>query len=56
MFTSALGDSVDELSKTVPLGRIGTPEDVAFLVAFLLGDESKYISATIISVDGVVRG
>jgi len=56
MLTSALGDSVGKLSKTVPLGRIGKPEDVAFLLAFLLGDESEYITATVMSVDGGLRG
>jgi NAD(P)-dependent dehydrogenase (short-subunit alcohol dehydrogenase family) len=36
---------------TVPLGRAGTPEDVAGLVAFLFSDDSSYISGTVIPVD-----
>ena len=36
----------------IPAGRIGTPGDVAPLVAFLLSDESRYISGAEITVDG----
>jgi 3alpha(or 20beta)-hydroxysteroid dehydrogenase len=36
----------------IPLGRVGTPDDVAPLVAFLLGDESGWISGAEIAVDG----
>ncbi len=36
----------------VPLNRIGTPEDVAGLVAFLSSDEAGYITGCVIPVDG----
>ena len=36
----------------VPLGRPGTPEDVAHAVGFLAGDEAAYITGQVISVDG----
>ncbi|MGA1792541.1 MAG: SDR family NAD(P)-dependent oxidoreductase [Thermoplasmatota archaeon] len=36
----------------VPLGRIGTPEDVAAVVAFLLSDQSRYITGSNIDVNG----
>ena len=35
-----------------PLGRAGTPDDVAGLVAFLFSDDSAYVSGTVIPVDG----
>ena len=35
-----------------PLGRVGTPADIAPLVVYLISDESSYISGTEISVDG----
>jgi 3alpha(or 20beta)-hydroxysteroid dehydrogenase len=36
----------------IPAGRMGTPGDVAPLVAFLLSDESRYINGAEITVDG----
>ncbi len=35
-----------------PLGRIGTPQDIAFSIAWLLSEESSWISGEILSVDG----
>jgi acetoacetyl-CoA reductase len=42
----------EALKRLVPLGRAGTPEEVASLVAFLASDEAAYITAQILSVDG----
>jgi NAD(P)-dependent dehydrogenase (short-subunit alcohol dehydrogenase family) len=39
-------------AKAYPVRRIGTPEDVAALVAFLLGPESSFISGADILIDG----
>jgi NAD(P)-dependent dehydrogenase (short-subunit alcohol dehydrogenase family) len=39
-------------AETVPLGRHGTPEEVAGLVSFLLSDDSTYATGTTHSVDG----
>jgi len=39
-------------AETVPLGRHGTPEDVAGMVVFLLSDDSGYANGTTHSVDG----
>jgi 3alpha(or 20beta)-hydroxysteroid dehydrogenase len=39
-----------------PLGRAGTPEDVAPLVGYLLSDESAYVSGAEIAVDGGQSG
>jgi NAD(P)-dependent dehydrogenase (short-subunit alcohol dehydrogenase family) len=36
----------------IPLGRLGRPEDVASLVAFLVSDEAAFISGAIIPIDG----
>jgi len=42
----------DELLKPVPLGRAGTPEDVAGIYLFLASEEADYITGELIHVDG----
>ncbi len=41
-----------ERAKSIPMGRHGTPEDVAAVVAFLAGDSSGYVTGQAIFVDG----
>jgi 3-oxoacyl-[acyl-carrier protein] reductase len=41
-----------EKTKSIPLGRIGNPEELAALVAFLVSEQAAYISGTTIQVDG----
>ena len=36
----------------IPLGVLGTPEDVANLAAFLVSDSARYITGQVIQVDG----
>lgn len=43
---------ITSMQEKVPLRRLGTPEDVANLYAFLASDEAAFISGTVISVDG----
>ena len=38
--------------RNTPLGGVGRPEDVAALVGFLISDESRWITGTVINVDG----
>ncbi|HOV26968.1 MAG TPA: 3-oxoacyl-[acyl-carrier-protein] reductase [Pseudobacteroides sp.] len=38
--------------KNIPLGRFGTPEDVANVVAFLASEDSNYITGQVIDIDG----
>jgi 3-oxoacyl-[acyl-carrier protein] reductase len=40
------------IEQLVPMGRAGTPEEVASLVAFLCSDDASYISAQVIGVNG----
>ncbi|RPJ75947.1 MAG: 3-oxoacyl-ACP reductase FabG [Acidobacteria bacterium] len=51
--TRALSESVrSEWAAKVPLGRLGTPEDVAAAVAFLASDEASYITGQVLAVNG----
>lgn len=51
--TSALGDEFKQHAlKNIPLGRIGTPEDVAHAVAFLASDEASYITGHVLDING----
>lgn len=43
---------LDGMKAKVPLGRLGTPGEVAALYAFLASDESAYINGATISIDG----
>lgn len=46
------GAFVDSHLESIPAGRMGRPEEVAAVVAFLIGDESTYVSGAELSVDG----
>ena len=51
--TDTLNDKVkEELSKNIPLGRFGSPKDVANVVAFLASEQAAYITGQVICVDG----
>lgn len=51
--TKVLGEGkLQEAEKSIPLGRIGTPEDVAAAVVFLAGDGASYITGSVLKVDG----
>ena len=40
------------MTEQIPLGRLGTPEDIAALVAFLASPAAAYINGQVIRVDG----
>lgn len=48
-------EMIEPLIKTIPLGRIGTPDDIANAFLFLASDMASYITGEILSVDGAAR-
>ena len=51
--TDVLKDDIkEEISKNIPLKRMGTADDVANAVKFLVSEESSYITGQVIQVDG----
>jgi NAD(P)-dependent dehydrogenase (short-subunit alcohol dehydrogenase family) len=45
-------EAVDRITRTVPLGRWGTPADVADAVAFLVSDHASFITGETLTIDG----
>jgi 3-oxoacyl-[acyl-carrier protein] reductase len=45
-------DQKQGITKATPLGRFGTPEEVAYAVSFLASDEASFITGVTLSVDG----
>jgi citronellol/citronellal dehydrogenase len=58
ILTEALGEYGEEAvaawERSVPLGRLGRPEEVASLIAFLASAGGAYVTGTTIAVDGGV--
>jgi 3-oxoacyl-[acyl-carrier protein] reductase len=54
------GRSVDEhldvLKRTIPVGRVGTPHDIARAVAFFTDDDAGYITGQVLYVSGAPHG
>ena len=48
-------EMIEPLIKTIPLGRIGTPRDIANAFLFLASDMANYITGVVLSVDGLAR-
>ncbi|WP_457741854.1 SDR family oxidoreductase [Thermococcus sp.] len=45
-------EALQEYAKPIPLGRLGKPEEIGYLVAFLASDLGSYINGAMIPVDG----
>ncbi|MBP7736361.1 MAG: SDR family oxidoreductase [Spirochaetes bacterium] len=52
VFQTTAEEREKEMCKTIPLGRIGTPEEVANLTAFLASEASSYMTGQAINVTG----
>jgi 3-oxoacyl-[acyl-carrier protein] reductase len=43
---------IDDLAASIPMKKLGTPEDVGYAMLFLASDEAAYITGQTIVVDG----
>jgi 3-oxoacyl-[acyl-carrier protein] reductase len=51
--TAALSEEFKQTAvKTIPLGRVGSPDDVANAVCFLASEEASYITGHVLNVNG----
>jgi meso-butanediol dehydrogenase / (S,S)-butanediol dehydrogenase / diacetyl reductase len=47
-----VGESLDELTARQPLGRLGTPEEVAQAAAYLASDAASFVTGSVLVIDG----
>lgn len=52
MMSSFSQEELQELNREIPLGRMGSPDEVAYTIQFLSDDESRYITGQVIGVNG----
>ena len=50
--TAGMGDALDELASTLPLGRPADADEIATTIVFLASDDATYINGAILAVDG----
>ncbi|GAB4152124.1 MAG: glucose 1-dehydrogenase [Sphingomonadales bacterium] len=50
--TAMLGGDLDDIARSVPVGRLGQAADIAPMVVYLMADESGYLTGADLSIDG----
>jgi NAD(P)-dependent dehydrogenase (short-subunit alcohol dehydrogenase family) len=52
MVAAGQGEALKQMEKSIPMARVGRPEEIADVVLWLSSDASSYITGQSISVDG----
>ena len=52
MTRALVSQSTEAWAAQIPLGRLGTPQDVAWAVCFLASDEAAYITGQVLAING----
>jgi NAD(P)-dependent dehydrogenase (short-subunit alcohol dehydrogenase family) len=47
-----MGDAVEQLGRSTPIGRMASPEEIAQVILFLASDRSSYITGATVAADG----
>ncbi|KZM19350.1 uncharacterized protein EKO05_0002944 [Ascochyta rabiei] len=50
------GEAVERMRTGNALERLGTPEEVADVVVFLMGEEARYVNGSVLEIDGGLKG
>ena len=50
--TEAMGDGLDDLAATLPLGRSADADEIARTIVFLASDDATFVNGAILAVDG----
>ncbi len=46
------GESIDALRQRQPMGRLGTPDEIAESVAYLASDRAAFVTGSVLVIDG----
>lgn len=50
--TPMMGEQPPDMASRIPIGRLGTPDDIAGLVAFLSSDHASYMTGEVVDING----
>ena len=50
---AAIGDEIlEKIASTIPVGRLGNPDEVAYSVAFLASDRAAFVTGSNLAING----